>query len=264
MFNPEKARIRHSFAAASATYDGAAELQRTVGKVLLAGTNAEKLAGTVLDLGCGTGFLTGELLSTKSQNPPQSVIAVDIAFGMLEATRCKLAAHNNVRYICADAEQLPIAASTVDVVVSNLALQWCRNLTAVFSELKRALKPGGQLVFSTFGPHTLKELKAAWAEVDDYNHVNEFYGVADIKYFLQQTGFRQVRIECNTHLSKYDSVLALMRELKAIGAQNVIGERNKAVTTQTQLQRMIKAYDLHRLEGMIPATFECFFIQAQA
>ncbi len=264
MFNPEKARIRHSFAAASATYDGAAELQRTVGKVLLAGTNAEKLAGTVLDLGCGTGFLTGELLSTKNQNPPQSVIAVDIAFGMLEATRSKLAAHNNVRYICADAEQLPIAASTVDVVVSNLALQWCRNLTAVFSELKRALKPGGQLVFSTFGPHTLQELKSAWSEVDNYSHVNEFYGVADIEHFLQQAGFRRVRIERNTHLSKYDSVLALMRELKAIGAQNVIGERNKAITTQTQLQRMIKTYDLHRLEGMIPATFECFLIQAQA
>lgn len=261
MFNPDKVRIRQSFAAASGTYDGAAELQRTVGRALVADLNAEMLTGTVLDLGCGTGFLTGELLALT---PQESVIAVDIAFGMLETTRSKLAAHNNVRYICADAEQLSIAASTVDVVVSNLALQWCRNLTAVFAELKRALKPGGQLVFSTFGPHTLQELKAVWAEVDDYSHVNEFYGVADIEYFLQQAGFRQVRIESNTHLSKYDSVLALMRELKAIGAQNVIGERNKAVTTQTQLQRMIKAYDLHRLEGMIPATFECFLIRAQA
>lgn len=261
MFNPDKVRIRQSFAAASSTYDGAAELQRHVGRALVADLNAEMLTGTVLDLGCGTGFLTGELLVLT---PQESVIAVDIAFGMLEATRSKLAAYNNVRYICADAEQLPIAASTVDVAVSNLALQWCRNLTAVFAELKRALKPGGQLVFSTFGPHTLQELKAAWAEVDDYSHVNEFYGVADIQYFLQQAGFRQVRIECNTHLSKYDSVLALMRELKAIGAQNVIGERNKAITTQTQLQCMIKAYDLERLEGMIPATFECFLIRAQA
>lgn len=261
MFNPDKVRIRQSFAAASSTYDGAAELQRRVGRALVADLNAEMLTGTVLDLGCGTGFLTGELLAKNTQ---ESVIAVDIAFGMLEATRSKLAAHNNVRYICADAEQLPIAASTVDVVISNLALQWCRNLTAVFAELKRTLKPGGQLVFSTFGPHTLQELKAAWAEVDDYSHVNEFYGVADIQYFLQQAGFRQVRIECNTHLSKYDSVLALMRELKAIGAQNVIGERNKAITTQSQLQRMIKAYDSERLEGMIPATFECFLIRAQA
>lgn len=261
MFNPDKVRIRQSFAAASGTYDGAAELQRHVGRALVADLNAEMLTGTVLDLGCGTGFLTGELLALT---PQESVIAVDIAFGMLEATRSKLAAHNNVRYICADAEQLPIAASTVDVVVSNLALQWCRNLTAVFSELKRALKPGGQLVFSTFGPHTLQELKSAWAEVDDYSHVNEFYGAVEIELFLQQAGFRQVRIECNTHLSKYDSVLALMRELKAIGAQNVIGERNKAITTQSQLQRMIKAYDLYRLDGMIPATFECFLIRAQA
>ncbi|MDP3334934.1 MAG: malonyl-ACP O-methyltransferase BioC [Methylococcaceae bacterium] len=261
MFNPDKVRIRQSFAAASSTYDGAAELQRRVGRALVADLNAEMLTGTVLDLGCGTGFLTGELLALT---PQESVIAVDIAFGMLEATRSKLAAHNNVRYICADAEQLPIAASTVDVVVSNLALQWCRNLTAVFAELKRTLKPGGQLVFSTFGPHTLQELKSAWAEVDDYSHVNEFYGAVEIELFLQQAGFKQVRIEAKTYQPKYDSVLALMRELKAIGAQNVIGERNKAITTQSQLQRMIKAYDLYRLDGMIPATFECFLIRAQA
>lgn len=263
MFNPEKTRIRRSFAAASTTYDAAAELQRTVGKALLAGMNPDILAGTVLDLGCGTGFLTAQLLSANCHNRLQSVVAVDIAFGMLQTTRRKLAAYNNVTYVCADAEFVPITTNAVDIVISNLALQWCRNLSVVFSELKRVLKPGGQLVFSTFGPHTLQELKAAWAEVDDYSHVNAFYSAVDIEHFLQQAGFKQVRIETKTYQPKYDSVLALMRELKAIGAQNVIGDRNKSVTTQAQLQRMIKAYEIKRLDGMIPATFECVFVSAE-
>jgi len=197
-------------------------------------------------------------------NSVQSVLAVDIALGMLEATRSKLAAYNTVAYICADAEFLPIAANSLDALMSNLALQWCRNLTAVFSEFNRSLKPGGQLIFSTFGPQTLQELKAAWAEVDHYNHVNEFYEAAQIELFLQQAGFKEIQISCKSYVSQYDSVLALMRELKAIGAQNVIGERNKAITTQTQLQNMIEAYEIQRLEGMIPATFECVFVNAKA
>ncbi len=261
MFNPDKVKIRQSFAAASATYDGAAELQRTVGKALLASVFAETFTGRVLDLGCGTGFVTAELLSVNSN---QSMIAVDIAMGMLNATRSKLINHNNVSYVCADAEYLPIAASTMDAVVSNLALQWCRNLEAVFADLKRVIKPGGQLVFSTFGPQTLQELKTAWATVDDFSHVNEFYTVAELEVFLRQAGFRQLQIESRTYVSSYDSVLDLMHELKAIGAQNVIGERSKTITTKLQLQKMITAYETHRVNSRIPATYECVFVQAKA
>ncbi|NOU15520.1 MAG: malonyl-ACP O-methyltransferase BioC [Methylococcaceae bacterium] len=261
MFNPDKVKIRQSFAAASITYDGAAELQRTVGKALLAGVSAETLSGRLMDLGCGTGFLTAELLS---DNPRQSMIAVDIAMGMLNATRGKLINHNNVSYVCADAELLPVAASTLDGVVSNLALQWCRNLEAVFADLKRVIKPGGQLVFSTFGPQTLQELKAAWAEVDDYSHVNEFYDVKELEVFLRQAGFRQLQIESRTYVSSYDSVLDLMHELQAIGAQNVIGERSKTITTKLQLQKMITAYETRRVNSKIPATYECLFVQARA
>ena len=182
-----KTRIKRSFAAASVTYDSVAGLQRTVGKELLQSIDATKLTGTLLDLGCGTGFLTGELLAHSNH---ETTIALDIALSMLQTTQSKLADKRNIIYVCADAEQLPLAGQSIDSVFSNLALQWCRNLEAVFTGIKRALKPDGQLVFSTFGPQTLHELKSAWAAVDNYNHVNAFYSEAQLKQFLQQAGFK--------------------------------------------------------------------------
>lgn len=254
----DKAKIRQSFAAASVTYDGVAELQRTVGKALLdTGDNNENPAGTLLDLGCGTGFLTARLLART-----RSIIALDIALPMLQVTRTKLADTANVGYVCADAEQLPLAGQTVEGVFSNLALQWCVNLEGVFADIKRVMKPGGRLVFSIFGPQTLQELKAAWAEADNYNHVNDFYSERQLRYFLRQAGYAEIVIETKVYISSYDSVLALMKELKHIGAHNMIAGRNKNITTRTTLQRMVAAYERHRTGGQIPATFEVIMITA--
>lgn len=253
----DKAKIKQSFAAASATYDGVADLQRTVGKTLLNIAGSESVAGTLLDLGCGTGFLTSGLLANST-----SIVALDIALPMLQVTRTKLATTQNVSYICADAEQLPLAEKIVDGVFSNLALQWCVNLGAVFADIKRVLRPDGQLVFSIFGPQTLQELKSAWAAADDYRHVNDFYSGQQLTHFLRQAGFTKIAIEIRLYNPNYDSVWALMRELKHIGAHNVMAGRNQNITTKAQMQRMIAAYEQHRVGGRVPATFEVIMVKA--
>ena len=256
-----KTGIKRSFAAASTTYDSVAALQRTVGLELLQAIDANKLTGTLLDLGCGTGFLTGELLAHASH---ETTIALDIALSMLQTTQNKLADRHHVIYVCADAERLPFAGHSIDGVFSNLALQWCSNLDAVFSGIKRALKPGGQLVFSTFGPQTLQELKSAWATVDDYHHVNAFYSATQLQQFLQQAGFNNSRLESRLYTSRYDAVWTLMQELKHLGAHHVMAGRNNKVTTKTAMQQMIATYEKHKIEGQIPATFEIISVIAQA
>jgi malonyl-CoA O-methyltransferase len=274
----DKAKIRQSFSAASTTYDGVAELQRTVGYALLDAVESQ-ITGTLLDIGCGTGFLTAELLRFR----PEQLIALDIALPMLQATRNKLvgwgelANPNNplivgVRaspqpthyaLLCADAEHLPLINNSVNHVFSNLALQWCSNLGAVFTDIKRLLKSDGQFIFSTFAPHTLQELKAAWQSVDDYAHVNDFYNAEQLEDFLQQAGFTDIYITRTLYTPHYDSVLTLMRELKHIGAHNVQVNRNKHCTTKTAMQRMIAVYEIaHGMNGKIPASYEVFMVRA--
>jgi malonyl-CoA O-methyltransferase len=270
----DKTKIRQAFSAASTTYDSVAALQRIVGYALLDKVDSN-ITGTLVDLGCGTGFLTAELLHLN----PEQLIAVDIAMPMLQATRNKLLrwleqretyrisnANDGFHYtlpslLCADAEYLPLLNNSVNHVVSNLALQWCSNLQTVFTDIKRVLKPNGQLIFSTFAPQTLQELKAAWASVDDYAHVNDFYDEVQLKQFLHSAGFVNIDITRTLYTPYYDSVLALMYELKQIGAHNVRAQRNKHCTSKTAMKRMMTAYEQHRINGKIPASFEVFMVR---
>jgi malonyl-CoA O-methyltransferase len=255
----DKTKVKGSFAQAARTYDSVADLQRRVGQGLLAQILACNLDGLVVDIGCGTGFLSRELASVEKI---LQVIGLDIALPMLQTTRQKID-WQNLSLLCADAEFLPFTAQSVNHIVSNLALQWCENLSAVFSEVKRVLKPDGQLIFSTFGGQTLQELKAAWANVDDYSHVNSFYTAIEIANFLQQTGFQQVETQVNIYQSNYDSVFALMHELKAIGAHNVTAGRRKSMTGKVKMRAMIAEYDTLRCDGTIPATFEIITVTAR-
>ena len=260
VFELDKSQVRHSFARASNSYDGPASLQRSVGKELLTKALAKASKGTVLDLGCGTGIVTGALLKLY---PDDQVIALDIAFPMLQVNRNKNLASQRLGYICADAENLSFKDHSLNMIVSNLALQWCRHLQAVCVGVSRALKPGGQFLCSTFGPHTLKELKHAWAEVDQYTHVNSFYGQGQIRAFMEQAGFQDIRINSRQAISHYDRVLDLMKELKGLGAHNLNHGRNRSMTGKRKLLGMIRAYEKQSKQSQIPATFDVIFISAR-
>ncbi len=253
----DKRKIRQSFAVASAGYDGSARLQRQVGLALLNRVDRVTKNDIVVDIGCGTGFLTRQFLSRFDC---QKMFAVDIALPMIAATRQKTIS-NRLACICADAESIPFAEETVDAIVSNLALQWCHALPAVFEGFYDSLKENGRLVFATFGPSTLQELKMAWATVDDYSHVNEFYDLALIKRFLSGAGFQQIELESITYRCAYPSVMALMKELKGLGAHNVTVNRNKKPTTRSQLQQMMMAYPANGFE--IIASYEIIFATAK-
>lgn len=255
----DKAKVKGSFAQAATTYDSVADLQRRVGQGLLTQIIQHDLAGVVLDIGCGTGFLTAQLTQIAKI---KQVIGLDIALPMLQATqqKCKT---ENLLLLCADAERLPFAAQTVNHIVSNVALQWCENLTNVFADFKRVLKPEGQLLVSTFGEHTLQELKTAWAKVDSYTHVNDFYNENEIVDFLQQAGFKQIAAQSDCYLSQYESVFSLMHELKAIGAHNVSSGRRKSMTGKAKLEKMIAEYEVLRSDDLIPATFEVITVSAR-
>ncbi len=255
-----KRRIRQSFADASQSYDGVARLQARVGQTLLHSLIKVNNWDVVLDLGCGTGFLSQSLLASGVSSPEQ-IIALDIALPMLTKAKVKLG-KSNAQCVCADAEQLPFVNHSVDWVVSNFALQWCENLADALGEVRRIIKPDGHFIFTIFGENTLCELKTAWRSVDDFEHVNSFVDGQRLTKLLVDSGFTITKLTNENYISVYESVWDLMAELKQLGAQTVINGRRPQLTPKSKMQQMIQAYQKQEEDGLVPATFEVISVVA--
>jgi malonyl-CoA O-methyltransferase len=242
-------QVRSAFNKASSQYDEHAFLQKEIAARLDAKLNViSGKSEVILDLGAGTGLLSQHL---SKRFPDSQLICLDFAY---------LALKNNPsnNKICADAYHLPLADNSVDMIVSSLMMQWCPDLNTLFSECFRVLKNDGVVLFSTFGPDTLKELKKSWTVVDDTTHVNTFTDMHDIGDQMLQNGFQSPVMEMETLTLTYQTVTDLLRDLKAIGAQTV-NSRSKALTGKEKFQLMIKMYESYRKDGKLPATYEVIY-----
>jgi malonyl-CoA O-methyltransferase len=259
-FRLDRPGVRASFDRASASYEATAVLQARVADELLGRLEPFNFApGVVLDLGAGTGRMTAEL---KRRFKRALVIALDLAPGMLREARRHRSLFRRFERVCGDAVRLPIADASVDVVVSSLMLQWCEPPDPAFAEIRRILKPGGFFAFSTFGPDTLRELRSAWAEADgtsQYNHVNHFTDMHDVGDALVRAGLSEPVLDVDRMQVTYPDALALMRDLKAIGAHNVTAGRPRGLVGRARLQRMQHAYEAFRRDGRLPATYEVVY-----
>jgi malonyl-CoA O-methyltransferase len=256
-FQLDRPGIRASFDRASAHYDASAVLQARVNEELMSRLELFKFQPQViLDLGAGTGRGAEEL---KRRYRRALVVALDMAPGMLREAQRRQHLFRRFERVCADAMRLPFADSSVDVVFSSLMLQWCDPLDVTFAEVRRVLKPDGFFAFSTFGPDTLKELRAAWAEADGYNHVNQFVDMHDVGEALVRAGLVEPVLDVDRIQLTYTDTLALMRDLKAIGAHNVTAGRPRGLSGRARLARMQAAYEPYRRGGRLPATYEVIY-----
>jgi malonyl-CoA O-methyltransferase len=253
---------RRSFDRAAANYDASAVLQREVESRLFERLEhfSERSAlapEMILDLGCGTGHGSSAL---ARRFPEANLLALDWSFGMLEQWRARPALATEGRFaLHADMHRLPLAPRSVDLVFSNLALQWSADQDRVFDEVRRVLRAGGLFVFSSFGPDTLHELRSAWSSVDDGPHVNRFIDMHDVGDALVRTGFRDPVLDSELLLLTYADPLALMRELKAFGARNSARGRASGLTGRGALRGVLAAYEDFRRDDRYPATYELVF-----
>ena len=256
-FHLDRARLRAAFERASGGYEAAASLQARVAAELLERLELLRFSpGVVLDLGSGTGRITREL---KRRYPRARVIALDIAPGMLREARRHQRPWRRFDRVCGDALRLPLRDGSIDLIFSNLMLQWCEPLAAALSEARRVLAPGGFLSFSTFGPATLYELRTAWAEADGYNHVNHFPDMHEVGDGLVRAGLMEPVLDADRFELGYPDVLTLMRDLKAIGAHNVTAGRPRALAGRERLTRVQRAYEAFRRDEGLPATYEVIY-----
>ncbi|GKT13055.1 MAG: malonyl-CoA O-methyltransferase [Thiomicrorhabdus sp.] len=272
--------IKKHFSHAAPSYDDAAILQKTVAERIderLALTTIE--TQTILDLGAGTGLLTEKVMA---RYPNAQLFAVDLSAAMLKQAAPRLqkprlpqlgeglnhwlqngkltkslAFKQGATPINADVYQLPFAENSVDLIVSNLMLQWCDDLDAVFEEFRRVLRPEGLLMFTTFGPDTLKELRQAWRIADsEQAHVNQFIDMHDVGDALIRSGFGQPVMDMELFTLTYDKPIGVLKDLKAIGATNANLNRSQGLMGKTRFQTMLEAYESLRKDGKIPATYE--------
>ena len=260
----DKARVRAAFSRAADSYDAAAVLQKRVREEMLDRLGLIKIAPkAILDAGCGTG--AGSFSLQKKFKRAQ-VISLDIAFKMLQKTAQQQPFLQKVlhkqKLICADIESLPIANNSMNLLWSNLALQWCNDLDAAFNEAARVLQPDGLFIFSTFGPDTLKELRTASNLSDGkqgHTHVSRFIDMHDIGDALTRAGFSAPVLDVEHYTLTYDNVKAVMHDLKSIGAHNATQGRARGLQGKGFLQKLTQNYEQFRTQGRLPATFEVIY-----
>ena len=261
-FSIDKRWLRDSFDRAAQHYDKAAVLQHEVGKRMLERLELVRIQPRIItDIGAGTGRQTRVLARSY---PQARTVALDLAPNMLIRARQQLSwwqrRQHRQCFVCADAERLPLRDSSVDLLFSNLTLQWCDDLDHVFREFHRVLRPGGLLLFSSFGPDTLHELRISWQSVDAHNHVNAFIDMHDIGDALLRSGLGETVMDMEMITLTYADLRSLMTDLKVIGAHNITAGRPRGLTGRRRLQQLISAYEAFRnQDNLLPASYEVIY-----
>lgn len=258
----DRRALGKAFGLASSRYDEIAFLQRTVRRELLERLDHFSVTPkVVIDLGAGTAAATREL---KTRYPAATVVAADLSLGMLQHAQTatgwfdRLWASKRIEMTVVDAHRLPFRSGSVDLIFSNLMLQWC-DLDEVFGEVRRVLSPQGWFAFSTFGVGTLQELRSAWATVDSQQRVHEFFDMHDIGSALTRAGLREPVLDIDRHVLKYSDPIALMRSIKEIGAGNASRERPRGLTSPRVLQAVSDAYPRNDKQSDVVATWEIVY-----
>lgn len=258
----DRRALGKAFGSASARYDEVALLQRSVRRELL--ERLDHFSATpkvVIDLGAGTAAATRDL---KARYPTATVVAADLSLGMLQHAQKangwldRFWRSKRIEMAVVDAHRLPFRSGSVDLIFSNLMLQWC-DLDEVFGEVRRVLSPQGWFAFSTFGVGTLHELRSAWATVDSNQRVHEFFDMHDIGSALTRAGLREPVLDIDRHALSYPDPIALMRNIKEIGAGNAARERPRGLTSPRVLQAVSDAYPRNDKKGNIVATWEIVY-----
>ncbi|MBJ7221241.1 MULTISPECIES: malonyl-ACP O-methyltransferase BioC [unclassified Brenneria] len=240
-----KQAIARAFGRAADHYDRFAALQRASGTRLLS-MIASHHGLQVLDAGCGTGYF-----SRCWQQLGKTVTALDLSADMLAHAREQQVADC---YLLGDIENLPLADNSVDLCYSNLAVQWCEDLSRALAEWHRVTRPGGAIAFSTLADGSLTELAQAWRRLDGSQRVNRFLPVSAIEAACRPYRF-QLHQECVTCC--FPDVLTLMKSLKGIGATRLHQERPPGLLSRARLAALSAAYP--RREDGYPLSYQLVY-----
>ena len=220
----DRQRVQSSFHKGAEAYDQHTPVQQRVLLQLMQqiGQYPLEADATILDVGCGT----GRLLDLLQQRVPNAALTgLDLAPNMLQQAAERLP--STVRLVQGDAEQLPFADSSFQMVLSSSTFQWLDLLSCCFGEVRRVLEPEGRFVFSLFGKGTLYELRESWHQAllnagrgnaEQHTGVHHFHDHEQVRQALALSGFRDVAVWSELEQVWYPDVPHLLQAIKRIGA----------------------------------------------
>lgn len=235
-------------------------------------------AQSILDAGCGAG---ADIAGLQKRFAGARLFGVDAAPAMLQAAGAeqrsawralndvlgqwlpgRLRAAPSPALVAADFANLPFAHGMFDLVWSNLALHWHPQPDRVFAEWRRVLKTEGLLMFCCFGPDTLKEVRAAFAQLDSAPHALPFVDMHDFGDMLVEAGFSTPVMDMETITLTYESVDKLWSDVRALGG-NPLANRRHGMIGRAGWRRVNDALEANRrqdrVDGRIPLTIEVIY-----
>ena len=260
----EQRQVRRNFARAAATYDEVAVVQREIGKRMLERLDYVRIEPRrVLDLGCGTG---ASFAALHQRYPDASLIGLDLSEPMLRAGHAQ---RSRLRWLlpflrgsrptllAADAASLPLASQSIGLLWSNLMLHWLDDPLPAFREVHRLLEVEGLLMFSTFGPDTLKELRASFA--DGYEHAQRFTDMHDYGDMLVHCGFADPVMDAEVLTLTYASFDDLVGDLRRSGSGCAMRARRRGLMGRSAWAEARTTYARLMRNGRLPATVEVVY-----
>jgi len=192
--------------------------------------------------------------------------------GLGDVLAGRVGAIDRVDLLASDDEDLRLAPQSVELVVSALALQFANDLPGVFAQVRRALMPDGLFLAAMLGGDTLTELRQAFAAAESERdggispRVAPTIEVRDLGALLQRAGFALPVTDSDRLTVRYDNAFALMRDLRRMGATNVLVERRRTPLRRATLVRMAEVYAERFADpdGRIRATFDILWLSGWA
>lgn len=251
---PNTRVVRRTFDRLADLYDGHAALEQEVAKRLLQRLEFHRLSPQrIVDLGCGTGQASAGL---KNKFRKAQVIGLDSSRAMLAQMRRRSRFLRPLKAVCADFSALPLADQSSELLYSNLALQWCPDLVSLFAEFRRILVPGGMLLFSSFGPDSLGELRTAWSDAEETAQTAEFTDMLEVGDALMAAGFQEPVMDTERITLSYPDIDSLICELQATGTSGFLHGRN---SMQEAKDRLEMAYQPFRVDSKYPVTYQIIY-----
>lgn len=257
-------RVRCGFARVAATYGEVDFFAREIDRRMQERLDYVRIEpGCIVDLGCSRG---ASLVGLGERYPGVPLVGVDFVPEMLAGARAPRSAwqrwlpfrrEEGPSWLAADAARLPLVNASAGLVWSNLLLHWVDDPLPVFAEAHRVLGTGGLLMFSTLGPDTCKELRAAFG--DGQAHTQRFIDMHDLGDMLVACGFADPVMDMETLTLTYDSLPALLADLRAAGPGCAMQSRRRGLLGRSVGQAMAAAYEAQRRGGKLPATFEVVY-----